>query len=70
MIQHRSRAWAAVYRANENQRPDALFRDPFARSLAGQRGEVIADTLPSQKGNEWAWVTRTFLFDQFISEQI
>jgi O-methyltransferase involved in polyketide biosynthesis len=23
--------WAAVYRAQENERRDALFRDPFAR---------------------------------------
>lgn len=29
--------WAAVYRARESQRLDALFRDPFARRLAGAR---------------------------------
>jgi O-methyltransferase involved in polyketide biosynthesis len=27
--------WVAVYRARENERPDAVFRDPFARRLAG-----------------------------------
>ncbi|MGD0484992.1 MAG: hypothetical protein ABSB58_10150, partial [Gemmatimonadales bacterium] len=27
--------WVAVHRAMESERPDALFRDPFARRLAG-----------------------------------
>ena len=34
--------WVAYYRAQETDRPDALFRDPFARALAGERGEKIA----------------------------
>lgn len=38
--------WAAVYRARESQRQDALFRDPFAERLAGQRGEEIAVAIP------------------------
>ncbi len=62
--------WAAVYRARESARPDALFRDPFARRLAGERGEQIFATLPVRDRNEWAWVMRTFLYDQFISDQI
>jgi methyltransferase (TIGR00027 family) len=62
--------WAAVYRARETDRPDALFRDPLARRLAGARGEQIADTLPAGSQNTWAWVTRTYLFDRFISEQV
>ena len=43
--------WAAIYRARETDRPDALFRDPFARRLAGTRGEQIADTIPD--GNKF-----------------
>jgi O-methyltransferase involved in polyketide biosynthesis len=31
--------WVAVYRARETERPDPVFRDPFARRLAGERGE-------------------------------
>jgi methyltransferase (TIGR00027 family) len=62
--------WAALYRARETDRPDALFRDPFARRLAGTRGEQIADTIPFGNKNLWTWVTRTYLFDQFVSEQI
>ena len=27
--------WVAMYRAMESERPDALFRDPHARRLAG-----------------------------------
>ncbi len=62
--------WAAVYRARETARPDALFHDPFARRLAGERGEQIFASMPARDRNEWAWVTRTFLFDQFITDQV
>jgi methyltransferase (TIGR00027 family) len=62
--------WAAVYRARETDRPDALFRDPFARRLAGARGEQIADTLPEGNQNTWSWVMRTLLFDRIIREQV
>jgi methyltransferase (TIGR00027 family) len=62
--------WAAVFRARETDRPDAVFRDPFARRFAGPRGEQIADNLSSGNRQTWAWVTRTYLFDQFIGEQV
>jgi methyltransferase (TIGR00027 family) len=62
--------WAAIYRARETDRPDALFRDPFARRLAGERGERIANAMPQGNRTAWAWVTRTYLFDHFISEQV
>jgi methyltransferase (TIGR00027 family) len=62
--------WAAVYRARESERPDALFRDPFARRLAGERGEQIAAALSFSNVHTWSWVTRTYLFDQFITEQV
>jgi methyltransferase (TIGR00027 family) len=62
--------WAAVYRARENERPDALFHDPFARRLAGPRGEQIAGGIPFSDRHTWSWITRTYLMDQFINEQI
>jgi methyltransferase (TIGR00027 family) len=62
--------WAAVYRADETDRPDALFRDPFARRLAGTRGRQIADSVTGAARADWAWVTRTWLFDQLILEQL
>jgi O-methyltransferase involved in polyketide biosynthesis len=60
---------ATVYRARETERQEALFRDPFARRLAGKRGDQIADSIPFSNRNAWAWVTRTYMFDQFIAEQ-
>lgn len=62
--------WAAIYRAREMDHSNPLFRDPFARRLAGKRGEQIADTIPYGNKNTWSWVTRTYLFDQFVTEQI
>lgn len=60
---------AAVYRARETERQDALFRDPLARRLAGTRGEQIAVSMPFSDRHTWAWVMRTYLYDQFIAEQ-
>jgi len=62
--------WAAVYRARETERPDALFRDPFARRLAGQRGEEIANTIKFSTKNSWSWIARTHLFDNFLLDQL
>ncbi len=62
--------WAAFYRALEAERPDAVFRDRLARRLAGERGEAIAATMPFFESHAWTWVTRTYLFDQFITEGV
>jgi methyltransferase (TIGR00027 family) len=62
--------WFAVHRARENDRPDALFRDPFARRLAGERGEQIAKDMRAGMRHEWPYVARTVRFDQIITEQI
>jgi methyltransferase (TIGR00027 family) len=71
-IQHISDTarWAAVFRARETERNDPLFRDPFARRLAGDRGEEIAKATPFHEKHTWSWVTRTYLFDRIISQQI
>src|ERR1700741_2985158 len=61
---------AAVYRARESERAVPLFRDPFARRLAGERGEQIARSLAFSEKNAWAWFTRTYLFDHLINQQI
>jgi methyltransferase (TIGR00027 family) len=62
--------FAAIYRARETERPDALFRDSLARRLAGERGEQIAQSMPFSERATWAWITRTCLCDQFIERQI
>ena len=62
--------WVANYRARENERPDALFRDPYAARLAGKRGQEIANVLSAGERNAWAFVTRTYLFDTFLKQQL
>ena len=62
--------WAAIYRARETEHAAPLFRDPFARQLAGERGEQIAKSLKHSERNAWSWVTRTYLFDQMIKSRI
>lgn len=62
--------WAAIYRGRETEREDALFRDPFARRLAGPRGDRIAALMKDHDRHEWAWVMRTLLFDRFLAEEI
>jgi methyltransferase (TIGR00027 family) len=62
--------WAALYRARESERPGGLFRDPWARRLAGERGERIDAALPFSKRHTWSWVTRTVLFDDVIGREV
>ena len=62
--------WVAYFRALETRRPDALFRDPYAERLAGVHGFQLANTLADGNKHEWAWVARTYLFDQFLSRAI
>jgi methyltransferase (TIGR00027 family) len=62
--------WVAVYRAIESERPDAHFHDPFARRLAGERGERIAETMEFASRNAWSFVARTVIFDRFIEDSI
>src|SRR5262245_58295940 len=62
--------WVAYYRARENERADAVFRDPFAKALAGDRGRDIAEGLRFAQRHEWAYVARTCLIDDFVHEQV
>jgi methyltransferase (TIGR00027 family) len=62
--------WVASYRAQETARPDAVFRDPFARMLAGERGEQIAARQTFSGEHVWAFTARTFLFDQCIVNEV
>jgi methyltransferase (TIGR00027 family) len=62
--------WVAVYRARETERQGALFQDPFARKLAGERGEQIAKGMEAGQRYEWPYIARTVRFDQIVTEQI
>ena len=55
--------WVAIYRAQETERPDALFNDPYARRLGGERGEAIARTMPR---GAWPMVVRTAVMDEIV----
>ena len=58
--------WVAVYRAMETERSDALFSDPYARRLAGERGQAIVDAMPRGKSMSWPMVVRTAVMDEII----
>jgi len=62
--------WVAVYRAMETERKDAIFRDPFAAHLAGEKGNVIVDSMPRGRQMAWAMIVRTAVFDEIILERI
>ena len=62
--------WMAVYRARETEREDAVIRDPFARALAGERGERIANALTFGDDNAWSFIARTYLFDRFVTRLV
>jgi methyltransferase (TIGR00027 family) len=62
--------WVAVYRARESERRDAVFTDPFARALAGERGEQIAAAIPFADQSSWSFVARTYLFDRIVEQAV
>jgi methyltransferase (TIGR00027 family) len=63
--------WVAQYRAEETTRPDALFHDPLAKLLVGERGPAIArDFGPAGAYTAWTLVTRTVIIDEYIQEGI
>jgi len=58
--------WVAIYRAHESERPDAHFKDPFARRLSGERGARMEAAMPEAKFSAWAFVARTVAFDEIV----
>ena len=62
--------WVAFYRAMETERKDAIFHDPYARKLAGARGEEIVNSLRGGKRQAWAMIVRTALLDDMLLRTI
>jgi methyltransferase (TIGR00027 family) len=63
--------WVALYRAEESERRNPWFRDPWARMLAGERGAEIVKQLPrSARKAAWSFVARTVLFDQIVLDEV
>jgi methyltransferase (TIGR00027 family) len=62
--------WVAIFRAEESERPDAVFHDPFARRLAGEKGVQIADAIEFSRKNNWTFIARTYLFDEYVKQHV
>ncbi|MFL6373164.1 MAG: class I SAM-dependent methyltransferase [Pyrinomonadaceae bacterium] len=62
--------WVAIYRAQESERPDAHFRDPYARRLAGQRGEKIAAEMHKKMSIAWPMIARTVNIDRIVNDAV
>jgi methyltransferase (TIGR00027 family) len=54
----------------ETARPDAIFRDPFADRLAGQRGREILAEMPQGNAYAWPMIVRTAVFDEIILDAV
>lgn len=59
--------WVAIYRAMESERPDAIFRDPYARRLGGERGETIVREMPNGAAMAWPMIVRTAVMDEIVA---
>lgn len=62
--------WVAVYRAMESKRKDALFCDPYAERLAGDRGREIVGRLERGQSSAWSIITRTAVLDELTTVSI
>jgi len=62
--------WVAVYRAMETARPDAIFRDPYADRLAGEKGREIVEGMKYGRRMAWAMIVRTAVMDELIMERV
>ena len=61
----------AAQRAIESNRKDALFHDPLAGLLAGQRGrDIVASSTHQKHFGYWFVVLRTVIIDDFIQSAI
>jgi methyltransferase (TIGR00027 family) len=71
-IQHVSdTAFLVAYlRAVESARPDALFHDPLAARIAGEKGKAIAETFTTRRMTGWNVAIRTVIIDDFIRSAI
>src|SRR5262245_5960497 len=61
--------WVAYFRARESARKDALFQDPFAATLVGDRGRKIAESVAEiSRYADWSVISRTVIIDRFIRQ--
>lgn len=64
-------AWlVATLRSQESKRKDALFNDPFAEILVGEKGRKMVENISSGYDISWFMAVRTYLIDKFILDVI
>jgi methyltransferase (TIGR00027 family) len=62
--------WVAFYRGQESEKPNALFHDPFALELAGERGKKIAAKIGYSDFMSWMMAVRTIAIDELVEKSI
>lgn len=62
--------WVAMARAQESERKDALFSNPFARKLAGTVGIELLQRLSGKAGGTWPIVARTHIIDRLVTDAV
>lgn len=62
--------WVAAYRAIEDKRDDALFKDPFAQILTQEKGHNIAKSISSSQYADWTVIIRTIVIDNMLEKLI
>jgi len=62
--------WMAAVRAAEGDRADAVFHDPLAGLLAGERGRRISRSLSRSAMVSWGVVARTCAIDRLVDEAL
>lgn len=56
----------AHFRAEESARRGALFRDPLAARLAGEKGRALAESFHTRAMTGWMTAIRTVVIDDFV----
>lgn len=59
--------WVAALRAEESERADAAFHDPWARALAGPEGFALTHELGARRTLSWSLVARTVALDRCVA---
>jgi methyltransferase (TIGR00027 family) len=62
--------WIAAFRAQESERPDAVFKDVLAKKLAGDRGYQMVEITPFKNFMAFAMVARTTGIDRLVNTAI
>jgi methyltransferase (TIGR00027 family) len=60
----------AQCRAEESARRNALFRDPLAARLSGEKGKRVLEAFPRAEITRWLTAVRTVVIDDMIDDAI